>query len=173
MPRSRSRSNSAESDLFRARRAPHSTTCLDLIDAFAYSLGMIGSETKPLSSEAVSNGIRVQVVPSFMDSHSDAERGRFIFSYKIRISNEGTDRVRLVSRTWQIVDADGTRNEVSGPGVVGQHPELSPGETFEYSSFCPLPTAWGTMEGHYVFEREDKSTFEAQVARFYFAAPTA
>jgi ApaG protein len=88
------------------------------------------------------------------------------------MANEGTERVRLVSRAWKIVDADGTNNEVNGPGVVGQHPDLAVGETFEYSSFCPLPTAWGTMEGHFLFEREDKSTFEAQVARFYFAAPT-
>lgn len=134
---------------------------------------MIGSATKPLSSEAVTNGIRIQVVPSFMDNHSDVERGRFIFSYKVRLTNEGTERVRLRSRSWQIVDADGTRNEVNGPGVVGQHPDLSPGETFEYSSFCPLPTEWGTMEGYYVFEREDNSTFEARVARFYFTTPTA
>jgi ApaG protein len=133
---------------------------------------MIGSATKPLGSEATTHGLRIQVVPSFMDSHSDIERGRFIFSYKILMTNEGTERVRLISRAWKIVDADGTNNEVNGPGVVGQHPDLAAGETFEYSSFCPLPTAWGTMEGHFLFEREDKSTFEAQVARFYFAAPT-
>jgi len=132
---------------------------------------MIGSATKPLGSEATTHGLRIQVVPSFMDSHSDIERGKFIFSYKIFMTNEGTERVRLVSRAWKIVDADGTNNEVNGPGVVGQHPDLAVGETFEYSSFCPLPTAWGTMEGHFLFEREDKSTFEAQVARFYFAAP--
>ncbi|MDA0214446.1 MAG: Co2+/Mg2+ efflux protein ApaG [Planctomycetota bacterium] len=132
---------------------------------------MIGSATKPLGSEAVTNGIRIQVVPSFIDAHSDVERGRFIFSYKVQMTNEGADRVRLVSRTWKIVDADGSHNEVNGPGVVGQHPDLAAGETFEYSSFCPLPTPWGTMEGHFLFEREDKSTFEAQVARFYFAAP--
>ncbi len=132
---------------------------------------MIDSATKPLGSEAVTNGIRIQVVPSFIDAHSDVERGRFIFSYKIQMTNEGAERVRLVSRTWKIVDADGSHNEVNGPGVVGQHPDLAAGETFEYSSFCPLPTPWGTMEGHLLFEREDKSTFEAQVARFYFAAP--
>ena len=96
---------------------------------------MIGSATKTLGSEATTHGLRIQVVPSFMDSHSDIERGRFIFSYKILMTNEGTERVRLVSRAWKIVDADGTNNEVNGPGVVGQHPDLAVGETFEYSSF--------------------------------------
>ncbi len=131
---------------------------------------MIEGATKTLGSETTTNNIRVEVTPSFMEAHSDVERGRFIFSYKVRMTNEGSDRVRLKSRAWQIVDANGARHDVVGPGVVGQHPDLSAGETFEYSSFCPLATAWGTMEGHFVFEREDLSTFEAQVGRFYFAA---
>jgi len=133
---------------------------------------MIGIMAKSLGSEAVTNEMRIQVEPSFMDAHSDSERGRFIFSYKVRMTNDGSVRVRLVSRSWKIVDADGNHNDVDGPGVVGQHPDLAPGETYEYSSFCPLATEWGTMEGHFVFEHEDGSTFQAQVARFYLAAPT-
>ncbi len=127
---------------------------------------------KTLGSEAVTNGIRVVVVPSFVATHSDIERGRFIFSYHITMTNEGSQPAQLTSRFWEIVDADGTRHDVEGPGVVGQHPDLAPGESFEYSSYCPLPTAWGTMEGHFVFARPDESTFNARVARFYFAVPT-
>jgi len=133
---------------------------------------MIATTAKSLGSEAVTNGIRIQVEPSFMDAHSDIERARFIFSYKVRMTNDGSVRARLVSRSWKIVDAAGNHHGVDGPGVVGQHPDLAAGETYEYSSFCPLATAWGTMEGHFVFEREDGSTFQAQVARFYLAAPT-
>ena len=133
---------------------------------------MTVAATKPLGSETLTEGIRVVVVPSFVESHSDIERGRFIFAYKVTMTNEGTQLARLTSRSWQIVDADGTRHDVEGPGVVGQHPELAAGATFEYSSFCPLPTAWGTMEGHFTFERSDDSTFAARVSRFYFAAPT-
>lgn len=133
---------------------------------------MTTGTAKSLGSETLTNGIRIQVEPAFMDAHSDIERGRFIFSYKVRMSNEGSARARLVSRSWKIVDADGNHNDVDGPGVVGHHPDLAVGETYEYSSFCPLATAWGTMEGHLVFESEDGATFQAQVARFYLAAPT-
>ncbi|MSR44200.1 MAG: Co2+/Mg2+ efflux protein ApaG [Phycisphaerales bacterium] len=133
---------------------------------------MTQTATKSLSSEALTEGIRIHVEPSFVRSHSDIERGRFIFVYTVRMTNEGSEPARLTNRSWQIADADGTRHDVDGPGVVGQHPDLAPGESFEYSSFCPLTTAWGTMEGHYVFERPDKSTFQARVARFYFAVPT-
>ncbi|MSR69472.1 MAG: Co2+/Mg2+ efflux protein ApaG [Phycisphaerales bacterium] len=128
---------------------------------------------KTLGSEALTEGMHVIVVPSFVETHSDIERGRFIFAYHVRMTNEGTQSAQLTSRSWQIVDADGARHDVDGPGVVGQHPNLAPGESFEYSSYCPLPTAWGTMEGHFVFVRPDERTFNARVARFYFAAPTA
>ena len=71
-----------------------------------------------------------------------------------------------------IVDADGVRHEVQGMGVVGHHPDLKPGERFEYSSFCPLNTSWGTMEGSYVMEREDGSVFDARIKRFFLVGPT-
>lgn len=131
---------------------------------------MTAIATKSLGSEAVTEGLRIRVEPSFLKDHSDAQRGRFIFAYKVRIANEGTQRAKLRSRAWRIVDADGTESNVNGPGVVGQYPVLDAGGVFEYSSFCPLSTSWGTMEGHFVFERDDKSTFEADVARFYFAS---
>jgi len=126
---------------------------------------------RQLGSEALTDGIRVHVEPTFLDSHSDIDRGNFTFAYKIRLTNEGAMAARLVSR--RIVDADGHESVVEGPGVVGQHPNLGPGENFEYSSFCPLKTAWGTMEGHFTFERADGETFRATVARFYLACPEA
>ncbi len=131
---------------------------------------MTTSTLKSLGSEAVTQGIRIRVQPGYRDSHSDPEGGRFLFTYHITIVNESDCRVRLRSRAWIVVDADGQRHEVNGPGVVGQHPSLAPGEQFEYSSYCPLSTSWGTMEGHFDFEREDGSTLEAQIARFYFAS---
>ncbi|MSR29415.1 MAG: Co2+/Mg2+ efflux protein ApaG [Phycisphaerales bacterium] len=132
---------------------------------------MTTSAVKSLGSETLTQGIRIRVDPSFIESRSDARRGRFTFAYKIHMTNEGECSARLRSREWHVVDADGVQHDVNGPGVVGQHPSLAPGESFEYSSFCPLPTAWGTMEGHFVFERDDASSFDAQVSRFYFAAP--
>ena len=130
-------------------------------------------QKRPLGSEAVTEGIRVHVEPAFLDSHSDIDRGNFTFAYKIRLTNEGAMAARLVGRFWRIVDANGHESVVEGPGVVGQHPHLGPGENFEYSSFCPLKTAWGTMEGHFTFELADGETFHATVARFYLACPEA
>ena len=124
---------------------------------------------KSRGSDAVTEGIRVTVDPSFDELQSDPERERFIFAYRVRMTNEGTEAASLKSRSWRVVDADGTSHEGEGPGVVGQYPQLAPGESFEYSSFCPLPTSWGTMEGHFVFVRPDESTFHARVARFFFA----
>ena len=120
-------------------------------------------------SDTVTDGVRVVVRPAFVPSQSNPERRQFLFSYSVTMRNEGVVRVRLASRRWRIVDADGEERIVEGPGVVGQHPELGPGDSFEYSSFCPLLTAWGTMEGHLVFEREGRP-FEVAVGRFYLVS---
>ncbi len=79
--------------------------------------------------------------------------------------------VQLVSRHWIIIDAYGRREDVSGPGVVGQTPRLEPGKAFKYQSFCPLRTVWGTMEGEYQMRYDDGETFDVQIARFYLKVP--
>ncbi|MFO0827580.1 MAG: Co2+/Mg2+ efflux protein ApaG [Phycisphaerales bacterium] len=121
-------------------------------------------------SEALTEGIRVTAAPMYLSAQSDPSSNKFVFSYDITIANEGDRRAKLVTRHWEIVDANGERHDVHGPGVVGQTPDIAPGERFEYSSFCPLTTPWGTMEGTYEFEREDGSTFQAIVARFYLVS---
>ncbi|MFM1821868.1 MAG: hypothetical protein RI967_134 [Planctomycetota bacterium] len=120
-------------------------------------------------SDTVTEGIRVTVRPSFMPTQSSTTDGRFLFSYAVTMRNEGAARVRLASRRWRIVDADGDERIAEGPGVVGQHPELGPGDSFEYSSFCPLGTPWGTMEGTLVFERDGRP-LEVAVGRFYLVS---
>jgi ApaG protein len=123
-------------------------------------------------SDTVTDGLRIVVEPSFMPTQSSVTDGRFLFSYAVTIRNEGSARVRLASRRWRIVDAEGEERIAEGPGVVGQHPELGPGDSFEYSSFCPLATPWGTMEGALVFERDGKP-LEAAVGRLYLVADAA
>jgi ApaG protein len=120
-------------------------------------------------SDATTDGVRVVVRPEFVASQSSPADGRFLFSYSVTIRNEGASRIRLATRHWRIVDADGEERIVEGPGVVGQHPELGPGDSFEYSSFCPMLTSWGTMEGRFTFER-DGSAFEVAVGRFYLVS---
>lgn len=122
---------------------------------------------------SVTNGIKVQVESRFIPERSSVEEQQFFFAYHVRISNEGTGTAQLVSRHWVITNADGEEQEVRGPGVVGEQPVLKPGDTFEYTSFCPLTTAVGTMHGSYTMVTPDGGTFEAAIAPFTLAAPNA
>ena len=124
-------------------------------------------------SDTTTEGIRVQAQAQFLPGESDAERRHFVWAYRIVITNEGKSRAKLRSRHWVILDSDNRREDVRGGGVVGKTPSLAPGERFEYTSVCPLRTRWGTMEGSYTFEREDGSTFEASIARFFLVPPHA
>jgi ApaG protein len=124
-------------------------------------------------SEITTHGIRVQAQAQFLPGESDTERRHFVWAYRIVITNEGTARARLKSRHWIILDADNRREDVRGGGVVGKTPNLAQGERFEYTSGCPLRTRWGTMEGSYTFEREDGTSFEVAVARFFLVPPAA
>lgn len=123
-------------------------------------------------SVAMTNGIRVQVIPSFIPKEQTPEPDKFFFSYEITITNVGTAWAKLLSRHWVIIDADGNREEVKGEGVVGYQPELEPSAAFTYTSYCPLVTPWGTMEGTYTFTRRDGTLFEAEIARFYLVEPS-
>lgn len=125
-----------------------------------------------LGSEATTQGIRVEVNPSYMPDHSRPHEREYVFSYRIRVTNTGEQAAQIVSRRWLIVDAGGGRHEVEGPGVVGQTPRIEAGGTFEYSSYCPLKTPWGTMEGTFQMRRDDGERFDAVVARFYLAGPS-
>lgn len=123
----------------------------------------------PFGSEAVTEGIRVVVRPSYDPDRSDAAKPEHVFLYKIRITNEGPQPAQLLARRWLIVDAQSRRNQVEGEGVVGRQPRIEPGQTFEYESWCPLRTAWGTMEGAFTMRRDDGERFDVTVARFYLA----
>ena len=124
------------------------------------------------NSESTTDGIRVHAAAQFLPNESDPERSQYFFVYRIRVTNDGDQGAQLLSRHWVILDAHNRREDVRGEGVVGKQPELAPGEMFEYQSYCPLRTEWGTMEGSYTFCREDGSEFEVQVGRF-FLVPTA
>jgi ApaG protein len=126
---------------------------------------------RPIGSETVTQGMRVKVEPFYMAEHSACEEGHYLFGYRVTITNESGSRARLCSRHWVIVDAEGERREVHGHGVVGETPDLEVDEGFQYVSFCPLTTPWGTMEGTYLFEREDGRLLEARIDRFYLVAP--
>ncbi|MER3522737.1 MAG: Co2+/Mg2+ efflux protein ApaG [Ignavibacteria bacterium] len=122
-----------------------------------------------LSSETVTEGVRVRAAALYLPDQSQPAAQKYLFAYRISIINEGTERVRLLSRHWVIINGSGDREDVGGPGVVGKFPSLAPGEQFEYTSFCPLDTEWGTMEGSFRMQREDGETFDAIIGRFFLA----
>jgi ApaG protein len=128
------------------------------------------SELAPIS-EAVTNNIRVEVLSRYSAENSQPLQGAWIFQYTVRITNQGAETVQLISRHWIITDALDHTDEVKGPGVVGEQPVLAPGESFKYSSWCPLKTPTGTMHGTYQMVRPDGSQFDIEIAPFGLKAP--
>lgn len=125
------------------------------------------------TSEAITEGIRVQVRARYSPEHSDPGRSHWFFLYTITISNESDQQVQLTDRNWLILDATGKSEEVHGPGVVGEQPILDPGQAFEYTSGCPLATPFGSMAGTYELNREDGTRFEAEIRLFQLRQPNA
>lgn len=124
-------------------------------------------------SNAVTRGIRVQVTSHYLPERSSPQDEHFFFTYHVRVSNEGSERAKLVSREWIITDSNGDVQRVTGAGVVGEQPMLGPGDAFEYSSFCPLKTPVGSMHGTYQMEAEGGEVFDAAIAPFTLAVPNA
>jgi ApaG protein len=124
-------------------------------------------------SDTTTRGVRIQVKSAYLPDKSSPEEGRYLFAYRIRISNEGDETVQLISREWIITDSDGDVETVRGPGVVGEQPVLDPGQSFEYTSFCPLPTPIGSMHGTYQMVAAGGQAFDAAIAPFSLAVPSA
>ncbi len=91
-------------------------------------------------SETKTDGIRIVVNSEYIPDRSNPTKKRFFYAYHITIHNEGSQPAKLLGRYWHITDAEGNVEEVRGPGVVGYQPRLEPGESFDYTSFCPLMT---------------------------------
>jgi ApaG protein len=125
--------------------------------------------TRLHGSEAITEGIRVNVESYAVEEDSRPAEGVFVFGYRITITNESPHAVHLLSRRWLVIDGVGTSRVIEGEGVVGEQPWIEPGRAFRYASFCPLPTEWGTMEGAYHVARADGHRFDAEIARFILA----
>ena len=115
---------------------------------------------------SVTKDIRVSVEPVYLADRSEPDEQRFFWAYTVEIANGGTAPVQIIARHWIITDANGEVEEVRGPGVVGQQPVLKQGESFEYTSGCPLETAFGSMQGTYEMLLDGGETFNANVAGF-------
>lgn len=122
---------------------------------------------------SVTNDVRVTVEPLYLEEESDPERGRFFWAYAIEIGNEGPAAVQLLARHWRITDGNGQVEEVRGPGVVGEQPEISPGNSFSYTSGCPLSTPSGIMVGSYQMVGADGEVFSVDIPAFSLDLPDA
>jgi len=125
------------------------------------------------SSRAITKGIEVSVQSSYVPEQSEPDQQQWFFAYRVRIYNSGSDTVQLMTRHWVITDANGKIEEVRGPGVIGKQPKLEPGQSFEYTSACPLGTAFGTMHGSYQMRLPGGDELDVEIAPFTLAAPHA
>jgi ApaG protein len=121
--------------------------------------------------EAVTQSIRVRVQPEYLEEESAPIDGRYVWAYTIDIINEGTETVQLKARHWRITDAAGRTEEVRGPGVVGETPVLEPGESFQYTSGCPLTTPSGIMVGSYQMTTQAGGRFDVAIPAFSLDSP--
>ncbi len=127
------------------------------------------SELAPMS-EAITENIRVEVLSRYSAENSRPLEDNWVFQYTVRITNQGPETVQLISRHWIITDGSQHAEEVKGPGVVGEQPVLAPGESFQYSSWCPLKTPTGNMRGTYQMARASGDQFDIEIAPFALKA---
>ncbi len=125
------------------------------------------------ASETVTRGIRISVETQYDPTRSSPQQSQWFFLYTIRITNEGSVTAQLMTRHWIITDATGHVEEVKGPGVVGEQPVLAQGQSFEYTSGCPLTTPFGSMRGSYQMTTADGEQFDAEIAEFILREPHA
>ena len=115
--------------------------------------------------------IEVSAKAFYVEDQSDPEKNHYVFGYKIKVTNTGEVAAQLVSRHWLITDSNHRVEEVRGLGVIGQQPTLQPGESFEYTSGCPLATPVGTMRGVYHMLAADGTKFDAAIPEFTLSVP--
>lgn len=117
------------------------------------------------------NDIKVTVTPHFLEDETDAYQARYIWAYHIKIENLGSVKVKLLSRKWIITDSQGLVETVEGEGVLGEQPELDPGDEYEYTSGVPLTTPSGFMTGHYYMRTEFEDMIDVEIPTFSLDSP--
>jgi ApaG protein len=116
--------------------------------------------------------IKITVRPVYLEEHSSPADDHYVWAYHVRIENRGGETVQLRNRHWKIIDSSGRLQEVRGPGVVGEQPVLAPGQSFEYTSSCPLPTSSGFMVGDYEMESDGGERFLVRIPAFSLDSPS-
>lgn len=124
-----------------------------------------------MSYRETTRSIQVSVTPSYLEEQSSPENRHYVWAYQVQIENLGSETVQLLNRYWKITDAFGGVQEVEGPGVVGEQPVLPPGESFSYTSGCPLQTPSGIMQGRYEMQTETGERFWVAIPAFSLDSP--
>ena len=115
--------------------------------------------------------IEVTVIPLYLDDQSDPDENRYVWAYQVSLENKGHETVQLLTRYWNITDANGKVQEVRGDGVVGEQPVLRPNDIFEYTSGTPLSTPSGIMVGRYQMKTSDGESFDVAIPAFSLDSP--
>jgi ApaG protein len=121
--------------------------------------------------ERTTRSIKVHVEPQFLSGQSRPDESKFVWAYTIRLENHGHETVTLLTRHWIITDGNGHKQEVKGDGVVGETPTLKPGESFQYTSGCPLSTPSGIMVGSYGMTTKHGELFDIDIPAFSLDSP--
>jgi ApaG protein len=120
---------------------------------------------------ATTRNIKITVAPAFLTEQSDSIDQHYVWAYTIQIENFGKETVQLMNRYWKITDAMGGVQEVRGPGVVGEHPVIDPGESYQYTSGAALHTTSGIMSGHYEMRTDSGESFLVEIPAFSLDSP--
>ena len=121
--------------------------------------------------QAVTDNIKVTVTPQFVEGQSNPDERKFVWAYTVTMENHGVETVTLLTRHWIITDGYGRRQDVRGDGVVGEQPTLAPGQSFQYTSGCPLNTTSGVMVGSYQMMSANGRTFDVAIPAFSLDSP--
>jgi ApaG protein len=121
--------------------------------------------------EAVTENIKVSVKPQFLEGQTKPEEDKYVWAYTITVQNLGNETVTLLTRHWIITDGFGRRQDVRGDGVVGEQPKLGPGQSFQYTSGCPLTTPSGMMVGSYGMITSAGRVFDVVIPAFSLDSP--
>lgn len=126
-----------------------------------------------MSDLRLGNNVQIKVDSQYQKEQSDPESKRFVFSYRITITNLNSQPVQLLSRRWLIVDGDQKSQEIEGEGVVGEQPIIEPEQSYSYTSGAVLPTSVGSMQGHYNMRSDDGTNFTTPISPFTLSQPNA
>jgi ApaG protein len=121
--------------------------------------------------EHITRQIRIVVRPQFLENQSEPNEGKFVWAYTITLENLSNQPVKLLTRHWIITDGLGRQQEVKGDGVIGEQPTLRPGDSFQYTSGCPLSTPSGMMSGSYGMISQNGEKFAVVIPAFSLDSP--